>query len=151
MSIFDNVKAKAQKSFSSLQAEVKKFKNTEFLNAVIAGCVLVAAEDDSISSEEKQKMIGFIQSNESLSVFKTDEVITAFQKFITKLEFDPSIGKGECLAAISKLRGKFDQSQLMVRVCIAIGSADGNFDQGERAVVATICQALELNPADYTL
>jgi tellurite resistance protein TerB len=39
----------------------------------------------------------------------------------------------------------------MVRVCCAIGAADGNFDNDEKAVVSKICTELGLNPKDFDL
>src|SRR3989338_9969776 len=44
-----------------LAEEIGKFKNREFMEAVVAGCALVAAADGDISASEKQKMVGFIQ------------------------------------------------------------------------------------------
>ncbi len=44
-----------------LTTEVGKFKNKEFMEAIVAGCALVAAADGEISSAEKLKMSGFIK------------------------------------------------------------------------------------------
>jgi len=40
---------------------------------------------------------------------------------------------------------------LMVRVCCAIGAADGNFDENEKTAVRNICAELGLNPKDFDL
>lgn len=45
-----------QTSKQGLTDQVKKFKNKEFLDAVVAGCAIVAAADGSVDSNEKQKM-----------------------------------------------------------------------------------------------
>lgn len=45
---FDNAK-------NSLTDSVKRFKNKDFLDAVIAGCALVAYADGHIDSAEKQR------------------------------------------------------------------------------------------------
>ncbi len=37
--------------------QVKKFKNKDFMEAVVAGCALVAFADGTISPEEKSKMV----------------------------------------------------------------------------------------------
>ena len=86
-----------------------------------------------------------------------------------KLEKLQSLGQGYAEAqqaiaarhydhAVSLLMGIINQdvnykdaSRLLVRVCIAIGASDGNFDQSERAVCHTICNELGLNPADFEL
>lgn len=134
-----------------LQDEVNKFRNKDFMEATVAACALVAAADGSISSAEKQKMMGFIQQNDALKVFKTQDVIAAFNDMVAKFEFDSSIGKAEALAKIGKLRSKPDAARLCVRVCCAVAASDGSFDESERRVVREICTDLGLNPADFEL
>jgi tellurite resistance protein TerB len=136
---------------TNVQTEIGKFRNKEMMEGIVAGCALVAYADGDVSSAEKQKMIGFIKQSETLKVFETDDVIRTFEKYIGKFEFDQGIGRGEALAAIVKMKGKPDQAQLLVRVCIAIGSSDGNFDETERQAVTTICHELGLNPKNFDL
>lgn len=135
----------------SLSTEITKFKNREFMDAVVAGCALVAAADGSIDAAEKQKMVGFIQNSAELKVFDLKEVIQSFQDISGKFEFDGEIGRAEALRIVGKLRGKDDAARLLVRVCCAIGSSDGDFDAKEQAVCRTICTELGLNPADFDL
>ncbi len=134
-----------------LQSEVLKFKNKSFAEGVVAGCALVAAADGSIDSSEKQKMIGFIENSDELKVFDTGEIIVMFNKFVSKFEFDQIIGQAEALKAIGKSRDNPSQARLLVRVCCAIGAADGDFDNDEKATVRTICQELDLNPEEFDL
>lgn len=134
----------------SLYDEVKKVKNQNFLEAVLAGAAMVAYADGKIQPSEKQKLIQFVQNNESLKVFDTDTVISLFNKFIERMEFDPMIGAGECLKTIEKLKGKEDAS-LMIRVCCAIGAADGDFDENEKECVRLICRKLELDFSEFKL
>jgi tellurite resistance protein TerB len=134
-----------------LQSEVQKFKNKSFAEGVIAGCALVAAADGSIDSSEKQKMIGFIENSDELKAFDTGEIIEIFNKFVSKFEFDQMIGQAEALKAVGKSRENASQARLLVRVCCAIGAADGDFDNDERATVRTICQELGLDPSEFDL
>lgn len=145
------LKENAEKAHANLSAEVSKFKNRSFMEAVVAGCALVAAADGNITADEKQKMAGFIQRAEELKHFKMSEVIEVFNKTAGDFEFDHSIGKASALQVISKVKGKEDQAKLLIRVVCAIGAADGDFDQDERAVVSEICKELGLAPADFDL
>ncbi len=147
MSVLDWVKRQTE----NLQTEIGKFKNKDMMEGIVAGCAIVAYADGGASSAEKQKMIGFIKQSDALKVFEIDTVISTFEKYINKFEFDHEIGKGEALAAIVKMKNKPDQAQLLVRVCIAVGSSDGNFDASEKQAVTTICHELGLNPKNFDL
>ncbi len=134
-----------------LAGEVSKFRHRNFMEAVVAGCALVAAADGNIASAEKQKMLGFIQQSDALKAFKTDDVITAFNKIVGKFEFDHAIGKAEALQVIGRARNNPAEARLLVRVCCAIGAADGNFDPSERQMVVEICRELGLDPKEFDL
>jgi tellurite resistance protein TerB len=149
MSFFDTLKQKAGEDRAKSATEVGKFKNREFMEACVAGCGLVAAADGSIDSSEKQKMMKFIQQSDELKVFETKDVIAVFNKVTENFEFDNEIGKAEALKMIGKLRSKPDAARLMVRVCCAIGSADGDFDDKEKQIVREMCRDLNLPPEDF--
>ncbi len=145
------LKGKYNEVSSSLRNEVSKIKNKQFLESVIAGTVVVAYADGSVSSEEKTKLMEFIRNNDVLSVYDTDIVISTFNKYMAKYEFDRSIGEMECLSIVGKLKSKETEARLLVRVCCAISAADDNFDENEKKAVRSICVELGLNPADFDL
>ncbi|WP_138754381.1 tellurite resistance TerB family protein [Paenibacillus sinopodophylli] len=131
--------------------QVKKFKNKDFLDAVVAGCAVVAGADGSISSDEKQKMVGYINRSEELKVFNMTDVINRFNHFVGNIEFDGMIGKQEALKTIAKFRDKPEVGRVIIGVCSAIGAADGDFDASEQAAVRDICTTLGLNPSEFGL
>ena len=149
--MLDWLKKNANEARDRLANEVTKFKNREFMEAVVAGCALVAAADGNISSDEKQKMIGYIQNSKELKVFNTKDVIQSFNDVCSNFDFDPAIGQAEALRTVGKLRNKQDAARLLVRVCCAIGAADGDFDQSDQAMCRTICNELALNPSEFDL
>jgi tellurite resistance protein TerB len=149
--MLDWLKTNATAARDKLANEVSKFRNREFMEAVTAGCALVAAADGSIDSAEKQKMMGFIQGSNELKVFDAKDVIQSFTDTCAKFEFDIQIGRAEALKSVGKLRGKDDAARLLVRVCCAIGSADGSFDEQEKAACRSICAELGLTPSDFDL
>lgn len=145
------LKTNATAARDKMKTEVAKYKNSDFMDAVVAGCAMVAAADGNISSDEKQKMAAFISRSEELSVFDMTKVIEAFNKIVEGFEFDAAIGKIEAMKKIGKLRGKEDAARTMVRVCCVIGAADGDFDADERKVVSEICTELGLSPSEFDL
>ena len=148
---FDNFLSQLKTKANELKTEALKFKNKDFLNAAMAGSALVAMADGSISSEEKQKMIKFIESNDALSIFTTSDVIKAFQDFVGQLEFDKDIGEAKAYQAIGKMKSNTEASRLLVRMIIAIASSDGLFDNDEKKVAIKIAKELTIDPAEFEL
>jgi tellurite resistance protein TerB len=147
MGFFDQLKSKA----SELKNDVLKYKNKDFLNAAMAGSALIAMADGSISAEEKQKMVKFIEHNDALSVFTTKDVIAAFQDFVGQIEFDQDIGTAAAYQAIAKMKSNNEAARLLIRMIISIGSSDGNFDADEKRIATKIAKELGLNPAEFDL
>ena len=143
----DQLKSKA----SELKTEALKFKNKDFLNAAMAGSALIAMADGSVSAEEKQKMIKFIENNDALSIFAVSDVIKAFQDFITQLEFDRDIGEAKAFQALGKMKSNAEAARLLIRMIIAIASSDGNFDDSEKKTANRIAKELGLNPTEFEL
>ena len=143
----NNLKQKA----SDLKNEVMKFKNKDFLNAAVSGSVLISMADGLVSSDEKQKMMRFIENYEALSVFSSKEIIESFQNTMTQIEFDKDLGEAKAYEAIRKMKGNDEGARLIVRLAIAIGGADGNFDDNEKRVARKLAMELGLNPADFEL
>ncbi len=135
-----------------LRGEVSKFQNRGFLEAVVAGCALVAAADGQIDSAEKQKMIGFIRQSEALQAFDTDQVITIFNQVAERLAFDATIGRAEAMQRIARVKTDAGQARLLVRVCMAVAAAGGgDVDPAERAVMRDVCRELGVDPAEFGL
>ena len=145
------LKTNATAARDKMKTEVAKYRNNDFMEAVVAGCALVAAADGEVTSDEKQKMAAFIQRSEELSVFDMSKVIGSFNKIMEGFEFDAAIGKIEAMKKITRLRGNDEAARTMVRVCCVIGAADGDFDADERKMVSEICTELGLAPSEFDL
>jgi tellurite resistance protein TerB len=148
---FENFLSQLKTKANELKTEALKFKNKDFLNAAMAGSALVAMADGSISSQEKQKMIKFIESNDALSIFTTSDVIKAFQDFVGQLEFDRDIGEAKAYQAIGKMKSNSEAARLLIRMIIAIASSDGLFDNDEKKVAVKIAKELGVNPSEFEL
>lgn len=134
-----------------LTDQVKKFKNKDLMDAITAGCAMVAGADGKIDPAEKQKMAGYMSRSDELKVFEMSDVIARFNHHASNIEFDAMIGKQEALKIISKFSSKNDVGRVIVSVCCAIGAADGDFDQQEKDVVRDICNALGLNASEFSV
>jgi stress response protein SCP2/tellurite resistance protein len=138
----NNQKRKAQDLFT-------RFKSQDVLDAVVAACALVSMADGHLDASERQKMLEFVNQSEELRVFDSQKVMQKFNLFVSRIESDPTIGRAEAFRALGKIRNKPEIARLVARYCIAIGFADGHFDQQEQQTVADICRELGLNPAEF--
>jgi tellurite resistance protein TerB len=150
MSFWQNLKTRGTALRQQMGDEVSKFRNEKMLQAVINACAVIAAADGNVTGDEKQKMMGFIRNSDELKVFDTDKCIEAFEKAVSRFDFDHSIGEAEALKIIGRMKGSGAES-LIVRVACAIGAADGDFDADEQKAAAKIARELGLDPADFEL
>ncbi len=146
-SLMSSLKDKA----NELKTEALKFKNKNFLNAAMAGSALLALADGEISPDEKKKMLKFIGNYEPLSVFKATEIITAFGDFVTQLEFDHDLGEASAFETLGKMKNNEQAARLIMRLVIAIGAADGDFDDYEKTMARRIASELGLNATEFEL
>ncbi len=148
---FQNFLNQLKTKAGDLKTEALKFKNKDFLSAAMAGSALIAMADGSLSTEEKQKMLKFIESNDSLSIFPVSDVIQAFQDCIEQLEFDKDTGEAKAYQTLGKMKNDPSAGRLLVRMVIAIASSDGDFDASEQAVAVKIIKELGLAPSEFSL
>lgn len=151
MSFINSIKTNLTKFSSDASNEMKKFRNKDTLNALMAGCAYIAAADGEISPVEKQKMVGLVKNSSITSVFDSAEAIRLFNGFAEKFEFDSGVGKSEAMLALSKVRTNPELARLIIRSCVIIGGADGNFDEYEKRATREICRELGQDPADFDL
>lgn len=149
--MLDWLKSNFESARQNLATEVSRYKNKQMLEAIVAGCAMVAYADGNVSSQEKQKMMGYLRTSETLKAFDVAEVIKVFESYVEKFDFDQTIGVGEVLNVVAKFKGKPAEAQLIVRVCIAVSAADGTFDENERGMVQKLCQSLDLDPQSFDL
>ena len=143
-SVFDTVKNLSD----DLLNECKKFTNVDLLEATIAACMWVSAADGELKSEEKQKMLGFIERSEALKHYARNKVVACANKWGEDFQFDVGIAEEHAKKAIEKVKD-VDQARVLIKVCCAIGAADGDFDKSEKTVVRKVCNIVMLPPGEF--
>jgi len=144
MDRINELKAGAMKQYGRLA-------NKTLMNGTMAGLALVTNANGVAKPEEMALMIGLISRDEDLKVYDVTEMTEVFKKRMEGFTLSPIIGESECLAEIGKLKKKTDQATLLIGKCCAIGAADGDFDDNEKAVVRKMCAALDVSPAQFDL
>jgi len=138
------IQAGAMKQYS-------KLANKTLMEATMAGLALVTNANGVVKDEEMQLMIGLISRDEDLKVYDVSEMISVFKKRMEGFQLSPIVGQAECLAEVGKLKKKNDQSMVLIGKCCAIGSADGDFDANEKAIVKKMCDVLGINTGQFDL
>jgi len=59
--------------------------------------------------------------------------------------------RDKIIHAIGRLREDQDAAQLMIQLCVAIGKADENFSEPEKAVIIDLCDTLALDSDELGL
>ena len=149
--MLSNFFQKTKEKLGELKNDALKYKSKSFLDAALGGSALIAMADGTIDAEEKAKMMAFIENHEVLSIYDSSEVVKTWKNYIETIELDNDIGSAKALSSIGKMKGKNEQARLVLRMVCAIAAADGDFDQDERRVAATIALELGLDPAEFEL
>lgn len=149
--MFKTIKEMVAGVKTSLETQVARFKGGEFLDAAVAVCARIAAADGEVSKEEQQKMFAFMSIFPALKVFTPTEVLESWNRHIQFFDISTDMGHAEANKSIQKLVGNTDASTTVVHLGAAIGGADGDFDDQEKAVLRDIIKILNLRSSEFGL
>lgn len=128
---------------------VNRYLDNDFVESLVAGSALVAMADGVIEYSERERLINYFRTSEEMKHIDINMVLSKFDYYTQRLKSDFIIGKAELLRVIVKMRAKPDAARFIVRLCCAIGSADGEFSNIEKQVVNEICRELNLNMSEF--
>lgn len=140
-------KLKEQKK--NAEESIMKVTNKQFMEAIVAGCALIAAADGHLELAEKEKMAEFIKSSTVMKLYDMSEVIGKFNSYADVVIADYEAGKKECVDAILKVRYSKEETTQVVRFCSLIALADGSVSEKEEAIIKELAVMLELDPKEF--
>jgi tellurite resistance protein TerB len=143
--VFENILNRIKDAGNCVAGSLDRYKNKDFLEAFTAAIALVAFADGSIDATEKEKMKLQFEHNEALKSFDLIALVRSFKAFVELLELDTDIGENKCLSAIAKIKCKEEAGRSLLRICISIANADGQFDSDEQRVVEKIAREIGIN------
>lgn len=141
-------------SSSTWESFVQEFRETHderLMEAVVAGCAIVAYADGWVKPEERRRMLGLIRGFGPIDAFGPEEVEHYFDEVTGWFTDDHDAGENRALEVVTKLRGRGRNPELLVEACCAIAASDGGFDAEERQAARRICETLDLDPAKFDL
>lgn len=121
------------------------------LDAVVAGCALVAQADGWVTPDERRRMLERMRNSPTVAFFGADDVLVLFEALNLRFERDLDDGEATAETAIKRLCGQSGPSRALVETACAVAQADGGFDAEERAVILRLCDLLDLDPAEFDL
>lgn len=135
---------------SELQREIEE-ADAALMEAVVAGCALVAYSDGWVSPEETLRMRRLILRFEPAQALGIAEMMRLFEEITLRFADDHDGGEQAALALISRLAGRRRESELLIDTCCGIAEADGGFDAEERNAILKLCAMLQINPETHGL
>lgn len=144
---FGSIKKMIQDAAASVDKEAKKYSSKDNLDRATAVCVLVAYADGSCDSDEKQKTLKGLGLK--MPQFDQGDVQKAFMKNAESMDFDTNMGTDELLKKLDGVEP--EEANFLVRLGAAVGGADGDFDDQEKAVLAKAARKMNLDPKEYDL
>jgi tellurite resistance protein len=127
-----------------LKRELARYRQRPFLDALMAGCALVATADGTVSLSERSRVDRIFESLVELEIFDPHEAVNRFNEFADDIAADAARGRHAALDAIAEQAGDEARARLLLRACVAVSLADDDLRPEERARIADICDALDL-------
>jgi tellurite resistance protein TerB len=137
-----------KKKGKSAAAEVKKMEKRDLAEAVVGACLLVAAADGEIESEEIANMEQQLASHPALSAFG-NEIPKMVSQYRARLETNFLIGKVEIMREISDCTHDQREAEDIFVAAISIAMSDGEVEPEEVAILKEIGQKLGQSLSAY--
>lgn len=141
----------SKRSWDEFIKDFRDVHDTGLMEAVTAGCAVVAYADGWVTEEERRRMLGLLRGFEAIDSFHMSEVEHSFDEITGWFVEDHDEGERRALRLVERLRKSPADAELLVQACCAIAAADGGFDAEERAAARRICEVLALDPARFDL
>ncbi|MGZ8233197.1 tellurite resistance TerB family protein [Methylobacter tundripaludum] len=137
--------------FGKFIKSAKKVQNQNLMEAVVAGCMLVAAADGSIEKAEREKLDKLLTSNEQLSAFKPSEIRKVIQRYENILDADFGVGQKKMLDELGDISDNADHCEEVFLNMLAVAKADGEIEPDEVAVLQKVARSLGIDVKEYGL
>jgi len=130
--------------------EMKKIENRDLMEAIVGGCLLVAAADGEIEPEEVESLEKQLNSNPSLQHFGSEITVT-INRFTEMLEANFRLGKTKILREIRDIKDNRDEAEEVFVSMIGIAESDGEIEPEEIVILKEVGKELNLRMQDFGL
>ncbi|ATO31557.1 tellurite resistance TerB family protein [Dickeya dianthicola] len=136
------------KKVAAAKVELKKVENRDLMEAIIGGCLLVAAADGEIEKEETDKLDQLLRSNPQLSHFG-NEITQVIGRFTEQLQAGFRVGRLNILRELDDVKNTAKDAEEVFVNMLTIAEADGEIEPAEQKVLEEVGRRLGLRIEDY--
>ncbi len=126
----------------------QRSRHKSFVEAAMAACAMVAMADEDQRLSELITRDRVLVRIDELGSIDHQQAVALYDDYSKRIQRDPASGREQALQLIANFADDRDSSELLVRMCVAVGRADQAFSARERSVVEMICRRLNLHPGD---
>lgn len=135
----------------AIQLEFERFRNRQFLEAVMAASALVATADGEVRFAELHMIDEVLETVQALRIYDPHQAVDIYRDHVTALHDQPALGYERAIRAIRRIADEPDAARILVKVSLAIGKSNDEFKDAERAVIGIICDTLGVDRAEAGL
>lgn len=136
------------KKVGAAKVELKKVENRDLMQAVVGGCLLVAAADGEIEKSESDKIEQLLRSNQALEHFG-GEITATVSRFTEQLQAGFRVGRMNIMREIRDIKNNAADAEEVFVNMITVAEADGEIEPAELKVLAEVGRELGLRVQDY--
>lgn len=132
-----------------LRSGLERMRHKPFLEASMAAAALVAAADGTVSLSERSRLDEILEGLDLLKLYDVHDAVELFNSHIAAIEADGTLGREAALEQVALVADDETEADLVLRIALAIGSADDILAPEEIDVLNRICTKLGLIPDQY--
>lgn len=136
------------KKVGAAKVELKRVENRDLMQAVVGGCLLVAAADGEIEKSESDKIEQLLRSNKNLEHFG-GEITTTVARFTEQLQAGFRVGRMNIMREIRDIKNNASDAEEVFVNMITVAEADGEIEPEELKVLAEVGRELGLRVQDF--
>ncbi|MBP5857616.1 tellurite resistance TerB family protein [Marivibrio halodurans] len=133
----------------SIEEMLERHRQQPFLDACMASCALVAMADGKVSLSEQSRIDDVLEAIDRLSLFDVHEAIDLFNAYVDGIRENPVKGRKAALDTVERMADDAESGELLVRICLAVSQADGDYARSERDQIIGVCSRLGLLLEDF--
>jgi len=127
---------------ASLAKKIERHRNKPFLEAMMSATALLAFADKEMMFLQRLALDFILENVKELKVFDVHQAVNLFRDYSKEVQEDFNKAREKVLRTVAKFSGDQQKAGLLVRACILIAKADGNFSEPEQKVVDELCRVL---------